>query len=71
MNRTKTGTKTDWTPLNTGKFTGLQFGTWVNIALGEFRALSHDTNLLSNKKFWVYLRHEIFSGCWEMRMWLD
>ena len=34
--------------------TGLQFGTWVNVASGEFRGSSYDTNLLSNKNFWVY-----------------
>ena len=30
---------------------GLRFSTRVNIALGEFRGWSYDTNFLSNKKF--------------------
>ena len=30
----------------------LQFGTWVNVASGEFRGSSYDTNFLSDKKFW-------------------
>ena len=38
---------------------GLQFGTWVNVASGEFRGSSHDTSFLSVKKFRVNLRREI------------
>ena len=40
-------------------FTGLQFGTWVNVASGEFRGSSYDNNFLSDKNFWLYLRPEI------------
>ena len=47
-------------PVNTGKFTfqkpetgliGLRFRTCVNVALGEFRMSSYNTNFLSNTIF--------------------
>ena len=61
VNRTKTGTKTYWTPVNTGKFyktglIGLRLDTCVNVASGEFRGSSYNTTFLSNKKCLVYLR---------------
>ena len=62
VNRTKIGTKKGlgvcehrqiYIPRNKTGLTGLQFGTGVNVASGEFRGSSYDTNFLSDKKLWV------------------
>ena len=46
-------------PRNKTVLIGLQFGTCVNVASSEFCGSSSDTNVLSDKKFWAYLRREI------------